>query len=86
MAGRFALNAREEEGCKRQELNIEITIDIDDECKVSANVLPNYVLRAISGVTGANKAMIKKYKCIRINVGANEVEETSNENHKNHNR
>ena len=40
---RFALNAREEEGCKMQELNIEITIDIDDECKVSANVLPNYV-------------------------------------------
>ena len=58
-----------------QELNIEITIDIDDECKVSANVLPNYVLRAISGVTGANKAMIKKYKCMCSTWSRSECDE-----------
>lgn len=35
----------------------------NSESKVSESVLSSYIIRAIAGVVGANKAMILSYSC-----------------------
>lgn len=44
-------------------IKLNIEVETNKDSRVSVYVLSNYILRAIAGVAGANKAMILQYNC-----------------------
>lgn len=46
-----------------QKIKIEMEIETNEESRVPAETVSNYVLRAIAGVTAANRAIVTSYRC-----------------------
>lgn len=45
-----------------EKAKVTIEVETDDDSRVSARVLSSYILRAIAGVAGANRAIISSYR------------------------
>lgn len=53
----------EMEGGYMNRVKLEIEIATSDKSKIQAETISNYVLRAIAGVCGTNRAVVTSYKC-----------------------
>lgn len=56
---------------ERRKVKIEMEIETNEESRVSAEILSDYVLRAIAGVVATNRAIVTLYKCSK-QIGGND--------------